>query len=313
MPSRDIRYSGTVFFRYGFRKHVMKKIFILLFFFSAFLATGFSQQPVPDFSSRIDSLKKTGQLILKGKTDSVRSQVNSIFLVLLMETLALDGAYDILFDSVTNVSILSPPDKLFRLFTWTLPRVDLSAYSYFGFIQQYDKIKKQVKVIPLEEIPVDTENISSKKLPSDKWFGAIYYQIIPVKKNGKNYYSLLGWKGNNVLTTKKIIDVMYFTEGKPMFGYPIFKGEKGYTNRIIFEFNAEAMMSLRYEASKKMIVFDRLASSAKESSGNSNGPSGVYDGFKFEKGRWLLLKDIDVRGSWKPKTPSINSSEEEQK
>ncbi|MBK5286264.1 MAG: hypothetical protein JJE25_12765 [Bacteroidia bacterium] len=291
----------------------MKKIFILLFFFSVFFTTGFSQQPVPDFSSRIDSLKKTGQLILKGKTDSVRSQANSIFIVLLMETLALNGAYDISFDSITNVSILSPPDKSFRLFTWVLPGVDLSSYSYFGFVQQYNRIKKQLKVIPLEEMQADSENIASKKLTSEKWFGSIYYQILPVKKNGKNYYTLLGWKGNNELTTKKMIDVMYFTEGKPMFGYPIFKGERGYTNRIIFEFNAEAMMSLRYEASKKMIVFDRLVSSAKESSANSNGPSGIYDGFKFEKGRWLLMKDIDVRGTWKPKTPVERDEDKENK
>ena len=289
----------------------MKKFFLLILF-SGLSLTGFSQTPATYFASRIDTLKKTGQIVLHAKTDSARTQANSIFTVMLMETLSLPGAFDVPFDSVTSVSVLQPEDKSFRIFTWTKPRINLSAYSYFGFIQKYDKVKKELKVFPLEEMIGDSENINAKKLSTDKWYGAIYYEIIPVKKNGKNYYTLLGWKGNNPLTTKKLIDVLYFNGDKPMFGYPIFKAEKGYTNRLIFEFAAEAMMSLRYEPSKKMIVFDRIVSSS-ESSASSSGPSGVYDAFKFEKGRWLLLKDIDVRGNWQPKTPPKKDDESEKK
>lgn len=283
----------------------MKKYFLLFILLSRLSPDGFSQTAVPDFISRIDTLKKTGQLVLHAKTDSARTQANSIFTVMLMETLALPGAFDVSFDSVISVSVLQPDDKSFRLFTWTQPRIDLSSYSYFGFIQKYDKVKKQLKVFPLEEMLIDTENVTAKKLPAGKWYGAIYYEILPVKKSGKNYYTLLGWKGNNQRTTKKIIDVLYFSEGKPMLGYPIFKGAKGYTNRVIFEYAAEAMMGLRWEESKKLIVFDRIVASS-ETSSASSGPSGVYDAFKFEKGRWILLKDIDVRGNWQPKTPHEN-------
>ena len=290
----------------------MKKVFSIFIFFLGLSPGGFSQTAVPDFTSRIDTLKKMGQIVLHAKTDSARAQANSIFTVMLMETLTLPGAFDIAFDSVISVSVLQPDDKSFRIFTWTQPKIDLSAYSYFGFIQQYDKVKKHLKVFPLEEMPVAMENIASEKLPADKWLGAIYYEILPVKKNGKNYFTLLGWKGNDQRTTKKLIDVLYFNEGKPMFGYPIFKGAKGYVNRVIIEFAAEAMMSLRYEPSKKMIVFDRIVTST-ESSASSSGPSGVYDAFKFEKGRWLLLKDIDVRGNWQPKTPPKKDDESEKK
>src|SRR5258705_2501428 len=136
----------------------MKKYFLLLILFSELSFSVYSQTPVPDFASRIDSLKKTGQLVLHAKTDSARAQANSIFTVMLMEALSLPGAFDVSFDSVISVSILTPPDKSFRLFTWTQPKTDLSSYSYFGFIQQYDKIKRRLKVFPLEEITVDTEN-----------------------------------------------------------------------------------------------------------------------------------------------------------
>jgi hypothetical protein len=290
----------------------MKRIFLLLVLFHGLSLTGFSQTTVPGFAARIDTLKKTGQIVPQGKTDSARTQANSIFTVLFMETLSQKGAFDVSFDSVTNVSVLQPSDKSFRLFTWTQPKIDLSHYSYFGFIQKYDKVKKELKVFPLEEMIVDTENISQKKLPADKWLGAVYYQILPVKKNGKNYYTLLGWKGNDLRTTKKLMDVLYFNEGKPMFGYPIFKGAKGYTSRVIFEFATEAMMSLRYEESQKLIVFDRITASAETSAGSS-GPSGVYDAFKYDKGRWLLMKDIDIRGNWKPREFPKKDSEEEKK
>ena len=290
----------------------MKRFFLFLLLFSGISLTGIPQTPATDFAAHLDTLKKTGQEVLHGKTDSARTQANSIFTVLLMETLSQKGAFDISFDSVTNVSVLQPPDKSFRIFTWIQPKIDLSHYSYFGFIQKFDKVKKELKVFPLEEMLNDTENVTAKKLPADKWYGAVYYTILPVKKNNKNYYTLLGWKGNDQRTTKKLIDVLYFNEGKPMFGYPIFKGSKGYTSRVVFEYATEVIMSLRYEESKKLIVFDRIVSTS-ETSASSSGPSGIYDAFKFLDGRWLLQKDIDIRGNWEPKETPKNDSEQEKK
>ena len=37
-------------------------------------------------------------------------------------------------------------------------------------------------------------------LTNKSWYGALYYKIIHSKKLGSNYYTLLGWDGNNNLT-----------------------------------------------------------------------------------------------------------------
>jgi hypothetical protein len=250
----------------------------------------FAQKPQPDFSVRMDTLKVIGRSILGGKTDSARIASNEKFLSLMQEMLNISESFEASFDSVTNVSVLPSHDGLLRIYTWTLPKVDMSAYTYFGFVQYMDKKKKNLKVIRLQDASAMAENPQSLKLKSDNWFGAVYYDITESKKAGKKYYTLLGWKGNDRTTTKKLIDLMYFKKDSLLFGYPLFKSEKGYVNRVVFEYASIAVMSLRFEHSKKMIVFDHLSGG----SSNITGPDGKYDAYKLTKGRWEYVKDVDV-------------------
>ena len=105
---------------------------------------------------------------------------------------------------------------------------------------------------------------------------------------------MLGWKGNNQRSTKKVIDVLYFSGSKAQFGFPFFKKEKVYKSRVIFEYNSQAVMSLRYEEKKKMIIFDHLSSGKGIQMASISGPDGTYDSFLFKNGRWELLEDVDV-------------------
>ena len=71
----------------------------------------------------------------------------------------------------------------------------------------------------------------------------MYYEIIPIKVNNKIYYTLLGWDGNDINTTKKIIDVLKFTpDSPPTFGANIFNQEE---KRIITEYNSRSTISLK--------------------------------------------------------------------
>jgi len=255
----------------------------------AFNVTAFSQKHSAALSERIDSLKVIGKNILGGKTDSARIASNEEFLSLLRETLNNPASFEAPFDSVANVSRLKSPDNLFNIYTWTVPKVDISAYTFFGFVQYYDT-KKKLQVVRLNDASGTIENPQSMKLKPEDWLGAVYYGIDENKKGGKKYYTLLGWKGQSQVTTKKLIDVMYFKKDSVMFGYPLFKSEKGYVNRVVFEYAAEAAMSLRFEQSKKMIVFDNLSGTGD----NTAGPNGRYDAYKLVKGRWEFIKDVDV-------------------
>jgi hypothetical protein len=268
----------------------MNKFISVIVLFVAGKAIAYSQGRQPGFSPQIDSLKVLGKNILGGKADSMRMASNEKFLSLMQETLGNPGSFEASFDSVTNVSVLSSPDNLLKVYTWTLPKVDMSAYRFFGFVQYYDAHKKKLNVARLEDASAMIETPQSEKVKPENWFGAVYYNIIESKKAGKKYYTLLGWKGNNRTTTKKLIDVVYLKKDSLMFGYPLFKSEKGYVNRLVFEYAAEAVMSLRYEPSRKMIVFDHLS----DTGNNTAGPDGKYDAYKLVKGRWEFIKDVDV-------------------
>jgi hypothetical protein len=56
----------------------------------------------------------------------------------------------------------------------------------------------------------------------ERWYGALYYEVIPVKKGGRTLYTLLGWKGYSKAETRKVIEMLSFKGGKPRFGAPVF-------------------------------------------------------------------------------------------
>lgn len=248
-----------------------------------------------------DSLQLLGNLIQHGENDSVRVGANKIFQKQLHNILQQATSFE--FDSVNNVSVINAPDKSFRILTWTLPSYE-GSYSFFGFIQTFNKKTHEARVFDLVDSTYQIEKPEVAKLTTDKWYGAVYYKILMNKKEGKNYYTLLGWKGKNPVSSQKVIEVLHFSGDKPMFGFPLFKKENVYRNRLIFEFAAQAVMSLHYEESKKLIVFDHLSAPTKKNVDQVNlilGPDGSYDALKFTGGKWILLRDIDIRTDWKPK------------
>ncbi len=240
----------------------------------------------------------------QGADDSTRLLANSKFDLLLFQALQMPASFKMDFDTVKNVAVQTSPDNKFRLYTWTVASTDGSEYSYYGYLQVRDKNGK-IKLFALRDSSSVIRKPESEKLKTDRWYGCVYYKIIPVKKAGKVYYTLLGWKGQDTKTSQKLIDVLYFDKEIPKLGYPLLKAGKVFRNRVIFSFMASLSMVLRYEEQKKMIVFDHLSGS--ESHGSDvevsglNGPDGSYDAFKFKRGRWLLLNDVDIRSSWKPK------------
>ncbi len=282
-----------------------KKIMLRKFFFLGGLlfVAQFSSAQTENKNSQadIESLQTLANSIQHSPNDSVRISANKIFQHDLREILLQSTSYD--FDSVKNISILTSPDKDFRIFTWTLPSYE-GSYSYFGFIQIINQKTHVSTVVDLVDSTYTIEKPEVAKLNASKWFGAVYYKMIVNKKDKKNYYTLLGWKGKSPLSTQKVIDVLYFQGDKPQFGFPLFKTENVYRNRLIYEFASQAVMSLRYEESKKMIVFDHLSSPSKKKDETVNivlGPDGSYDALKLSGGKWVLLRDIDIRTDWKPK------------
>ena len=241
-------------------------------------------------------LKVLGDSILRGSNDSIRSAYCEIFNTKFESFLNDSGSFSYPFDSLKNVSILTSTDKNIRVYSWMLPSISKDKYSYFGFVQLYDKKLKKAILFKLEETDQPIEEAEKKSLKSGSWFGALYYKMIENKISGGKIYTLLGWRGNNRNTTMKVIDALIIDKGIPKFGSPVFKTNHGVKHRVIFEYTSQAVMSLRYNEKKKMIVFDNLSPSNPDLKDKyeNYGPDMTYNAFKLKSGKWNFMKNIEI-------------------
>jgi hypothetical protein len=255
----------------------------LLLFFAFFIYHAHGQLP--------DSLSQLIKVIQKGSNDSIRLEANKKFTDTLEKILLQKGSFEENFDSLKNVSVQTPEDKKFRIYTWVVPHFDGSEYDYYGFIQIHTDTS--YKLIRLNDSTSTIKKAESEKLLPEKWLGAIYYEIVPVKKSGKIYYTLLGWKGKNEKETQKVIEILYFNGTQPKFGYPLIKTGSVFRNRMIFTFSAWISMTLRYDKKYGGIVFDHLSVN-KNNPESLAGPDGTYDILKIKKDKWEMFEDVKV-------------------
>lgn len=258
----------------------------------------FSQDSIEyHFRTDEDSLSILFTLIEICKEDSQKIKYNDLITEIIDNALNDDASFNYPFDSVRHLGKLTSPDKLFRFYTWNLVFSD-GTYRYFGFVQYYRKNKDDFVVYRLHDksdIIADADNVTLYAL---NWYGALYYEIIKKTYSRRTYYTLLGWDGNNDLTRKKIIEIVRFSaSGKPVFGASVFKFDKKKRKRIFFEYSAKTNMTLTYNEKYDMIIFDHL--SPVNSSGNNlyqyYGSDFSNDALYFEKGKWHLIEDVDVR------------------
>ncbi len=240
-----------------------------------------------------DSLKKLGAQIVNNENDIERKNANYQFIRTLVKALNVPNSYAFNFDSVKTISNLRSPDNKFRIMSWFVQNED-GSYRFYGAIQMNTGSK--LALYPLEDYSPFFKNPADSVTDHRKWYGAEYYKIVQVNA-ATPYYVLLGWKGNTVKSTKKIIETLWFKEGKPMFGLPVFNTDKTTSKRIIFEYNRQASMLLRHVPEQNLIVFDHLSPPDSKMKGQLSmyGPDLSYDGFKLINGKWVLKENLDMR------------------
>jgi hypothetical protein len=255
----------------------------------------------------LDSLKNLeltmqgqAEMIIDGPDQETRKTSCYNLIKTLVLALKIESSYYYPFDSLKQISILKSPDDKFRIFTWNY-RNDNDSYRFYGAIQRNEKTGNNIFPLfdagPLIKRPEDTI------VDNNFWWGALYYNIIPVKSGKETCYTLLGWNGANNKSNKKVIDVLRWQEGVPVFGAPIFKaGENDIMQRVVFEYNNSVNdMVLRFELEKNWIVFDHLIPITPKATGHYElyYPDGSYDYFVFEKGFWVLKEQLFDNGTIK--------------
>jgi hypothetical protein len=230
---------------------------ILFLLFMLITVSGFSQ----DKQAALDSLRLYSQILTTPSPDFKKYEANEKFKTLLEKTLLSQASFNFPFDSITTLSTLASPDKKFKLLTWVIAKEN-GTYEYFGYILFPDAKHYPKKFVALTDNTDKIISPGTQVTDFTNWFGAIYYRIIMTHYQGKKYYTLLGWKGNNLLTTKKVVEVLSFrSSGSPVFGAMLFRKYKDKASRIIFEYSSQSTMLLRYE--KQMVhVITKVAHSS---------------------------------------------------
>ncbi len=208
----------------------------------------------------------------------------------LLETLKQKDSFDYPFAGLTKMGKYRSPDNAFRIYNWNCEFAD-GTYRYFGIVQS--KYKKDWKIEILKD---STKPDMFKQNRADNWYGAIYYKIIPFKSGEKQVYMLLGWDGNNLSSTKKIIDVLAFDKtGAVVFGMPVIKWRNKMLHRVVFEYAQQAKMNIIHQPKQNRLVFNHLEPMSPQYQNQYDyyAPDFSFDALELKKGIWQMKENIN--------------------
>jgi len=278
-------------------KHCMLIIVLVCCVFKSNAQHTYNLNNIPQLNKYQDSLNILSEETFAAKDDILRLEKNTAFIKKFITALKTNGSFNYGFDSLKRISILKASDNSFRIVTWFIP-LNNGTYRYYGTIQMATT-NGSLKLFPLNDA---TATISDPYALTNhqNWLGARYYEIIPMVVNGKQpYYILLGWKGNTLKTSKKVIEVLSFEKNEPIFGRNIFENAKNkpLQNRVIFEYSRKNAMTLIWDKKVNMIVFDHLAPYDPTMLGNYEyyGSDLSFDAFKITWGKLSLSENVELR------------------
>ena len=161
---------------------------------------------------------------------------------------------------------------------------------------------RSLKLIPLFDKSNDIENPEDTISSNNCWIGAIYYKMIQSSFNDKKLYTLLGYNEFGMKSNKKIIEVLHFENGIPIFGGDYFnipnnESENNNHARFLMEYKKNATPRLNFDEDLKMIIKEHLISETNEPDKKySLIGDGDYEGFVWKNGKWeYVLKVFDTK------------------
>jgi len=197
----------------------MKQVIIIIniLLFNVLIA----QKNVILYPPQLDSLLYYENIIKNGENDFDKLQSNEYFNRLMIEILSYPDAYKFNFDTIKLLSVLKGDD--FLLITWGVPLNNGKTIPYGLTLKKLPR-NNNYKVVELKNVKDSLQDPEQTILKNGDWYGAIYYQIIPIEINDIKYYTLLGWDGENGLYQSKVIDILGFSyNGQTIFGKRMFK------------------------------------------------------------------------------------------
>ena len=265
----------------------MGKVFIFILFVIGTGQTTFGQN-LRKMEQWQDSLVALGNQVFQNPSEAERIDKNFAFVKTLVSSLKEPNSYFYAFEKLKFISILKPADNSFRIFSWNVPLQD-GSYLYYGAIQFKSG---SLKLTPLLDKTFEIADPNKDIVTSQNWYGAQYYEIIPLKPN---QYILLGWKGHHAEYTKKVIDIINIDKDQVTFGAPIFSDDSQLVRKI-FSYTRQATMLLKYNETNNVIEFDHIAPANPSLKDNYKyyGPDMTHDAYAIGDGKLIFKENIKL-------------------
>jgi hypothetical protein len=209
---------------------------------------------------------------------------------------ASDTVFKHRFSNLRFLGQITSPDSLVKIITWNLILED-GGNRYFCYIIKRRDRSDRNSVFRLTGIYSEAPIRSDTTYSESNWYGALYYDIRHFITGKDTSYVLLGIDYGNSFITRKLIDVISFGSGNNLvFGKRCFTDGKQVLPRVVFEYAATVVMSLKF-VTDVTIVFDHLSPSSPDMKDNRQfyGPDFSFDSYDLENGFWKLKSNIDVR------------------
>lgn len=269
-------------------------IFSLSFMCST--AKVYAQDNIQQIKAIEDSMLVTVDSMYNAYMPELRIDFTTQFAKQLVRALKIPGSYNYRFDSLaTRINIISPDDKTFRIFNWSIAATDITRH-YYGAIQMQGD---QLKLYPLFDHSSEMgKGAEDSVLKNGRWYGALYYRIMANDHNGQKVYTMFGLNATGLMSNKKVMDPMFFTPEGVVFGAPIFNVRsqnfpEERVKRFIIEYKKSAQASLNWDKDMNAVYFDRLESENNDQNRKyTYVPSGQYDGFRWVDGYWNYVQDL---------------------
>jgi hypothetical protein len=244
-----------------------------------------------------DSLRDLASDIILDSLQAKRMRSDSVFTRTLVRSLQVKNSFYYPFGSLQGISRLYAPDSSFRIFTWNIAFDDY--YSRQRGAIQMRTPDGSLRLIPLRDFSEFTTDAMDSVRTKGNWIGAVYYDIIKTSYNGKNFYTLIGYDHNTVMSNKKWLEVLTFNEkNEPVFGGRYFTFDQDSVKRasqyrFSLEYKKEARAILKYDEDSKLIIVDHLISETDEPNNKwTYIPDGDYEAFKWQNGKWLHIEKL---------------------
>ena len=278
---------------------MLKKLIISAYILTTFFTL--SAQSVDSSLIQTETILKANfKALYQSDNNQTTDSLNTLILNKFSKALQSPETFTYKWDSLNMIGRISSSDQKLNIYTWYTRNIK-GNFTYYGFIQYNEGSKKkpEIRLYTLNDKSKGMKNPETLTLSPENWLGCLYFNVYVFSYRRDPYYALLGYNFNNDFSDKKYLDQLTFNkDGDAIFG-GVFETEYQKVKRVIFEYSSQLVATIRFDDKLQMIVFDHLSPFESMFTGNYRfyGPDGSYDGYVFNKGEFLLRKDIDARNS----------------